>query len=306
MGKGIYTDADGMLQTDAEAVIFAAYAIKKGVGGGEYLQSRLLMVQGNEVKIFGIRSSATNIVPGVRAMEKAIEKIVFRFCGRSKLKYVDIVYALDDDVFTDRVICEYYKPMQDSSGMRVVDVISQDVKVRLHRRDMLKIDTNRLLNAIFMGCDGKWLKEQDAVEAFLAIAKRCAESREEEKAEHDAYSFENLSWIAQEFAHQNPIQVQPWVPADDGSDLYDAYNADDDSDPYGAYDAPADGGCQQPLIDLLYKYAESIKKNKMTSFHLLYGLACICLMRVQDICEELGGTEEFYTRISYLQGKCFI
>ncbi len=57
------------------------------------------------------------------------------------------------------------------------------------------------------------------------------------------------------------------------------------------------------IIDLILKYAESIKKEEMTSFHLLYGYACISLMPVKDICEELELEEEAYGRISYLQGK---
>ena len=57
------------------------------------------------------------------------------------------------------------------------------------------------------------------------------------------------------------------------------------------------------VIDFIFKYAESIKKEKLTSFHLLYAYACFCLKPVKEICEELELGEEAYGRISYLQGK---
>ena len=57
------------------------------------------------------------------------------------------------------------------------------------------------------------------------------------------------------------------------------------------------------VIDFILKYAESIRKEEMTSFHLLYAYACFCIMPVKDICEELELGEESYGKVSYLQGK---
>lgn len=324
MEKGMYTDAEGMLHTDAEAVIFVACDIGKSVSGREYQKIRLAMVQGNEVETAGRR--CWSIAHGVRAMEKAMETLVFKFCRRKDLKCVDIVYELDEDVFSDKDIYGYYKLQQSSNGMRTAYVISDDVKVRLHRKDTSEIDTERLLNAIYKGCDKKWLQEQEKVELFLAIVKKLAEWNQE--TDEPVYSFENLRWIVQEAACQNPIQVQPRGSAADEYDEYesddeydaddecdgydesdDVYDADDEVDVYDAYenddenDNNEDSKRRQSLIDLLYKYAKSIKKNKMTSFHLLYGFACISLMKVEDICKELGADEEGYARISYLQGR---
>lgn len=60
---------------------------------------------------------------------------------------------------------------------------------------------------------------------------------------------------------------------------------------------------RKSIIDFILKYAESIKKKEITSFHLLYAYACFCLMPVKDVCEELELEEEAYGKISYLQGK---
>jgi ATP-dependent Zn protease len=56
---------------------------------------------------------------------------------------------------------------------------------------------------------------------------------------------------------------------------------------------------EKTIMDLIMEYGESIKKNQMTSFHLLYGYACICLMRIEDICRELNVKEEDSERIAY-------
>lgn len=58
---------------------------------------------------------------------------------------------------------------------------------------------------------------------------------------------------------------------------------------------------EKTIMDLILEYAESIKMNQMTSFHLLYGYACICLMNNEDICRELNLEKDKDDIITYFK-----
>lgn len=90
----------------------------------------------------------------------------------------------------------------------------------------------------------------------------------------------------------------------DIEEIEDIEESEDIENPYDTYKATgADIKRKLTILDLILKYADSIVKETMTSFHLLYGYAYVCCMPVEDICKELKLESDSYEKISYARNK---
>lgn len=300
MARRLTQKNDG-LHTDAEALAFVAYARKQAITGKEYFRYATCIFHKEAVEIHSVRHQAERTLADVKAMENAVEMEVIEYCKEQGIKSVDIVYDLDEEVFTDktdshgRILVqnpENRKNMLFETDYGIIDAC-------LYREDAQGVNSQRLLDALRWNSDLKWFRELGTIEVFLTLTQKLAER---DALSEDAYSQEDLENLVREAAYRKPIVMD--TPREEempfGAELdelfgMDVYTKPDDDESRNEH--------QKTIIDLLLKYAKSIKKKEMTSFHLMYAYACISLMSVQEICEELELGEDAYGRISYFHGK---
>ncbi len=300
MAKRLTQENDG-LHTDAEALAFVAYARKQAITGKEYFRYTTCIFHKEEVDIHSVRHQAGRTLADVKAMENAVEMAVIEYCKEQGIKSVDIVYDLDEEVFTDKTDSHGRILVQNPENGKnmLFETGNGNIDACLYREDAQGVNSQRLLDALRWNSDLKWFRELGTIEVFLTLTQKLAER---DALSEDAYSQEDLENLVREAAYQKPVvmdapreEVMPF-----GAELDDLFGTD-------VYTKPDDDESgnehQKTIIDLLLKYAKSIKKKEMTSFHLMYAYACISLMSVQEICEELELGEDAYGRISYFHGK---
>ncbi|MGN0140960.1 MAG: viroplasmin family protein [Roseburia sp.] len=319
MHTKLIQESDG-LHTDAEALAFVAYAVKKSITGREYLKYMTCIFCGGKVDVHGVRHQAGRTLTDVKAMENAVEMAVIEYCMQHKIRRVDIVYDLDEEIFTDRRDIYGRTAAQNSETSRRIDFETESgyVGVCLYRGDAQGVDSRRLIDALHWNQDMKWLRELGTIEVFLTLTQKLADR--DALSDEENVSVDLIS-LVHEAAYQKPVMTKPSedglqdeTAASQEEDEYDTdenRKGDDMNDDFNGGEIPRAGECckeennckSKTMIDLVFKYAESIKKEKMTSFHLLYAYACISLMPLKDICAELGLGKEAYESISYLQEK---
>lgn len=302
--KSLTQDADG-LHTDAEALAFVAFAERQSITGKDYYMYVTCIFYKGEVDVYSMSHRPSRELVSVKAMEYAIEKVVIDYCKERGIKSVDIVYDMDEEVFADEDgICGQTVTANPWNRKKMrFETESGGMDVHLYRENAQGIDSQRLLDALLWNGDVKWLRELDTIEVFLTLTQMLADR---DILSEDAHSREALESMVHEAAYQKPVvmdtpRAEEKAEGDVDWDVYDT-SADEEATDDSKKTEKAQK-MEKSIIDLILKYAKSIKKQQMTSFHLLYGFVCISLMSVQDICEELELGEEAYSRISYLKGR---
>lgn len=293
MRKTLIQRSDG-LHTDAEALIFVAYAMKQSITGREYLRNMTTIFYEGEVDVHAVRHQMdTANLTSVKAMECAVESAAIEYCRQHKIKSVDIVYELDEEIFADRGDVYGQTEVQETGeNMKRICFETESGKIDacLYRGHIQEIDSRRLLNALQWYQDLKWLRELDTIEVFLTLTQKMADKDVLSEGED---SDVDLSLLIHEAARRKPIVLD--TPRDDFAVEEEEVSEEENMTGKQKSD--------KTIIDVILKYANSIKKKQMTSFHLIYAYACISMMSVKDICKELEVGEEAFESISYLQGQ---
>lgn len=310
MIPGLKEDADG-LHTNAEALAFVAYAVKQSFTGKECMRYAACIFYDGNMSVHTMGHQPGRTLMDVKAMENAAEMLVIEFCSEKKIKSVDIVYDLDKDIFMDRKDINGRIMLSNPEHRRRMLFENEDgvIDTCLYQENAGRADRSRILEALYTHQDLKWLKEQKTIEVFLTLAQKLADYDKS-----GLYREEELESMVHEAAFHKPVVVDQPVRGqeDSGEDeIISILHSDgsiDEELPGWEMERPGqtdrdDMEDKKTVIDLIIKYAGSIKKKKMTLFHILYGYACVSLMPVKNICEELELDEEAYGRISYFQGK---
>ncbi len=294
--------ADG-LHTNAEALAFVAYAVKRTITEKERHTYAACIFYKGDVSIHKIKYQPERELTSVKAMEKAVEMLVLEFCGEKEIKTVDIVYDLNDDIFMDRADSNGRMPVSNGKHRRRMR-FETDYGVTdacLYQESAQGINTIKLFRALDLYSDTEWIKEQSTIEVFLSLTQALADCDIS-----SLYDEQQLESMVHEAEFQKPI-VKDTIPLE--NDRTGGNLSDEAEEIFGTDEIRQGqtGGDEmekkKTVLDLIMKYAESIRKQKMTVFHLIYGYACVSLMSVNDICRELELEEEAFGRISYFQGK---
>lgn len=299
MGNCLIQKADG-LHTGSEAVAFVAYAVKKSITGKEYVRYTTCIFAEGKVTTNSERHPMAVVTSPVKMMENAVETGVIEYCRQHRIKSVDVVYDMDEEIFADRreTWDKAIESIVQAEGRMLYETKSADIEVWLYREKAQGIDSHRLIQSLRWCQDTKWLNALSTIGVFLTLTQKMADKDVLSEGED---SDVNLTALINEAAYWKTIVMEPQEEAADELWNQEAWEGEVPEDVWE--DVGSGSGRQKNIIDLIFRYAESIKKEKLTYFHLLYAYACISQMSVADICEELGMGEAAYASISYLQGR---
>ena len=323
MQRGLLRLEDG-LHTDAEALAFVAYASKTTSNGKKYYRYTACIFRDGEVIVRDKKHETGKKLSSAKALENAVEQTVIEYCAGNGIKSVDVVYALDEVIFADRpdVYGQTAEQNWDTTREMYFETESRKIEVCLNLESVGRVKCDRLVSALRWGDDDEWLQKQAAEEVYLVLTQYMADCEVTGEKKADTY----LIHLIREAAVQKPVIIDPEDPVKD--EFLSRFNVAESADGAEGKKANAsiksttagkenrkneeiainldDYGLQDTeknIINLLLQYAESIKRENMTSLHLLYAYACIAQMPTADICKELGEGASSYDAVSYLQEK---
>lgn len=284
------------LYTSAEAIAFIGCAVKENLmKEEEWAYSALIFIK-NEPRIMVRNMTKSAPYRDISALYDAVE-MVLNYCKRQAISSVDIIYDSDENLVSSWNDISADTPWTCLADGKMVELKEQygTMDVQLYRMDGQELSRQRLIAALRWNMEVYWIRQLEPVDIFLALVEELA------TAAMEGTSFaEDVKSCIHAAACVKKIKVSPAQkpPAKEGDVKRDGTHEDTIELAGQRGDA-----MEKTVLDLIIEYAKSIKKREMTSTHLLYGYACICVMEVKEICEELGLGKESYEKVSYVKNK---
>lgn len=320
MGKRFSHNEKG-LYTSAEAVAFIGCSCEER--RNENSAYAAIVFSGSYLKTMTKSITSHRTYPEIIALYDAVN-IVLDYCRKKGVGSVDIIYDSEK-----MLISKLSDVPEDTPWLCREDVSKGTLRqqygnmdVRLYKVDAYEVERIKLVSALRWRKDTQWLKQLMTGSLYLVLAEELANAVR--KGENFVRDVEH--WI-ETLGDYKEIVVCAVRDDMNGEDE----KFDDDCCDWGEIDEELpideDGGSmraesentergaktimsrkgrnsgERTILDLILAYAESIKKSKMTLFHLLYGYACVCLTDEKDICQELQEGEGAYTKISYVKNR---
>lgn len=284
MRKRYYQDTRG-IRTNSDAMMFAACSSLDDLLGEEEWGYAAILLWKNNLKVFTKKDVQTAPYKQEHALYRAIS-MGLEFCTKNNLKKVEIIY--DADGF---IADKFPNPGSVDPVVREVSEVFPDGKAKTYWTNYFDADVARMMDAFRRNVDNAWLDSLDAEAIYVTLVKELARGIiEDEGLARDIstnyiYSAAEMKKVT--FEKASLLESDTWVVRD----MFDNGSTD------------VKKSERKTILDMVLERAESIKKNKMTVFHLLYGFASFCLMLDSDIMQEMELEEDEFSRIEYTKKR---
>lgn len=324
-----YSQNENGLYTDAEAAVFIGCAYDQRANGKVLVGYAACVFVGGQLKTLTKVKGDRRVFREKIVLYDAVD-LALDYCHQCGVSSADIIYDAEEELIHDLASVSADAPLTGLADIRkmVLKESYGSMDVRLYRENAQGIDQHKVISALRGNTNRSWIRNLDSTELFLVLAEELAKA----VIENDSFVIEVENCIREAACLKkivvnregenrvNPIEeaMAEWermqrefgelkIDDEDGDEGNADEEASDEEITEDKRDEKKhqgeDSRMEKTIVDLIFKYAESIKKEKMTSFHLVYGYACFCDMEVKDICRELGLGEEDYVKMSYAKNK---
>ncbi len=274
------------VQTDAEAIIFIGCDENPFEGDGIWGYAACIFTSKEVVTLN--KASYTSKKWGEKIwLYKAVD-LALDYCKQYGIKSADIIYDANEELVSDLASIDEEKPWtcmeETKTGELKIKYGSMDV--RLYREQKGDINRPRLIGALHRNADRAWLQQQDPIEMFLILTEELALAA----TEGEKYTADVRNSILEAASIKT-------MEAFGTQQINQKTNGRKETKRTMKRKNP------KTIMDLVLKYGMSIKKETMTSFHLIYGFACICQLETTELCQRLGLDESHMTKMSYVKNK---
>lgn len=277
MGKRYYQNTE-VLGTSADAVMFVACSSMADFLGMEEWGYAALIFWEDKIKILTKSEEQIENYPEEYALYNAIS-MGLAFCTKNNLKKVDIIYDANE-----MIIGKFPCPeTTDIKAMEVNEIFPEGDAIT-YWTNLFDTDADRLLDAFRRNVDRNWIERLDTEAVFVTLVKELARG---------IVWDEDLASEIMEGMIFRATDIKKIVI--DGSFPFESPKEEEIKKTSG-----------KTILDWILECAESIKKKKMTTLHLLYGYACFCSMTEQEICKELEVDDEELPKIEYARKKLLL